>query len=267
MLCIAFRYEKSSEYEKDKRIRNITTSSKPRNNREVKEHVEDKENQRNMTIQNRSRNALININGTEPSAKPPQSPKSKVKSREITKTEKQVEPTVATSKITRVTKTVEEEVVVEKPTPRKSWREKVAEKELSEKKKNKNDEDEEEKLKARAAAKSIRQKIEAQLDEPAENSVKIPTSSNDAPLAIESKSNVDEEKKPEGTEEKEDATPEEEDVHGTKKMKADFDAKMIALEAEMSAGRSKLSKLRERIRKAKGVVKEADAALEDSKKS
>ena len=62
-------------------FRNITYSSKQRNNREVKEEAEGKENKRNMSTQNRSRNALININSIESSAKPPQSPKTKIKSR------------------------------------------------------------------------------------------------------------------------------------------------------------------------------------------
>ena len=43
--CDSFRYEKSSEYEKDKRIRNITNSAKQRSNKE--ETTEEKENRRN----------------------------------------------------------------------------------------------------------------------------------------------------------------------------------------------------------------------------
>ena len=77
---------------------------------------------------------------------------------------------------------------------------------------------------------------------------------------------TDEEKKGDKGE-NEEVAPEEEDVHGTKSIKDDFNAKMLALEAEMSAGKSKLAKLRERIRKAKGAVKEADEALADTKKS
>ena len=65
-----FRYEKSSEYEKDKRIRNITTTA-----RNGKEDTVNKENHKNMSVQNKSRNALININGSDSSAKPPQSVK------------------------------------------------------------------------------------------------------------------------------------------------------------------------------------------------
>jgi len=60
---------------------------------------------------------------------------------------------------------------------------------------------------------------------------------------------------------------EEDDAYGSKKLKADFDAKMLAMEEEFAAGRSKLTKLRERIRKAKGVVKEADTTIEESKSS
>eukprot|EP00095_Tigriopus_kingsejongensis_P009639 maker-scaffold94_size379870-snap-gene-2.33 protein:Tk09639 transcript:maker-scaffold94_size379870-snap-gene-2.33-mRNA-1 annotation:"low quality protein: zonadhesin" len=54
------------------------------------------------------------------------------------------------------------------------------------------------------------------------------------------------------------------DIHGTKKMRSDFDLKMSSLEAEMEAGRSKLSKLRERIRRAKGAIKEADEVMAKS---
>eukprot|EP00094_Tigriopus_californicus_P002806 TCALIF_02706-PA protein Name:"Protein of unknown function" AED:0.34 eAED:0.34 QI:0/1/0.33/1/1/0.66/3/0/382 len=57
------------------------------------------------------------------------------------------------------------------------------------------------------------------------------------------------------------------DVHGTKKMRSDFDTKMDSLAAEMEAGRSKLAKLRERIRKAKGAIKEADDAMAKTMKT
>ena len=263
MFCDSFRYEKSSEYEKDKRIRNITNSAKQRSNKE--ETTEEKENRRNMSVQNRSRNALINISANDSSAKPPQSPKIKSRSKETTKPETPVEPTTVTSKITRPRKPAVEEITVEQPAPRKSWREKVADKELEEKKRK--EKEEEEKRKAQAKAKSLRKKIESQAVEVSPNSAKPAASSNETVVDVEMKSKSDDENKQEAKEKKQDEATEEEDTHGTKKMKSDFDAKMLALEEEMSAGKSKLAKLRERIRKAKGVVKEADKALEDSKRS
>ena len=256
-----------------------------------------------MSTQNRNRNALININkNIEASSKPPQSPKAKPKIREITKPETKREPPAAAhNKITKPTTPVIEEEIIEPPPPRKSWREKVAEKEKAETKKSKEDEDEEEKERknAQEMAKSIRAKIEAQLEETPPAPAKRPKKQTDMGAAneelrkliqandaadeeakskkklIKANDAVDEEAKPktdtenneEGSENKDESTPEEEDAHGTKKMKSEFDAKMLALEAEMKAGSSKLAKLRERIRKAKGTVKAADAALDDSKKS
>merc|ERR1711997_894548 len=71
------QYEKSSEYEREKRVRNIATSAKQRSSKDDKEG---KENQRNMSTQNKSRNALININkNAGSSAKPPHSPKTNPK--------------------------------------------------------------------------------------------------------------------------------------------------------------------------------------------
>merc|ERR1712053_18706 len=71
------QYEKSSEYEREKRVRNIASSAKQRSSKDDKEG---KENQRNMSIQNKSRNALININkNAGSSAKPPHSPKTNPK--------------------------------------------------------------------------------------------------------------------------------------------------------------------------------------------
>merc|ERR1711902_30047 len=124
------------------------------------------------------------------------------------------------------------------------------------------EEEKQERDEARAAARAIREKIEAQLAEqfPIEPPKKSSKTNNTAPE--EAETSPDSESKS-----KEDGEKEDEDSHGTKKMKSDFDAKMIAMEQEMSAGRSKLAKLRERIRRAKGVVKEADTAIDDSKKS
>ena len=174
--------------------------------------------------------------------------------------------------------------VIEPPTPpRKTWREKVAEQEKEEmeekrkqeeekkrkeeealKKENETltEEEKQERDEAKAAARAIREKIEAQLAEqfPIEPPKKSAKTNNTAPE--EAETSPDSESKS-----KEDGEKEDEDSHGTKKMKSDFDAKMIAMEQEMSAGRSKLAKLRERIRRAKGVVKEADTAIDDSKKS
>ena len=122
-----------------------------------------------------------------------------------------------------------------------------------------------------------RENLERKLREQNETAVRKPVEIQ-KPLtqsAPSHESNVEDEPMPEkANEEKkndkgenEEMVPEEEDVHGTKSIKDDFNAKMLALEAEMSAGKSKLAKLRERIRKAKGAVKEADEALADTKKS
>ena len=337
-----FRYEKSSEYEKDKRIRNITTTA-----RNGKEHTVNKENHKNMSVQNKSRNALININGSDSSAKPPQSPKTKIKSKEAPKPVGTKESVNSATKITKPSKAVIEEVkiepqppsrtswrdrvaeknkeetkktekVIEKvceknkeetiksekvitqpkstkpvpakeeapannpPTARKSWRDKVAEKEKEEEDMKQNnvikkqepkevltEEEEEEKRHAQEMARSIRQKIEAQfpLEELTTEKTKAPASTSDGDKKPES--NANDNKTEEGSQGEKVAAgqEEEEDTHGTKKMKSDFDAKMIALEEEMAAGRGKLAKLRERIRKAKGTVKAADNALDDAKKS
>merc|ERR1712088_775872 len=160
------------------------------------------------------------------------------------------------------------------PTARKSWRDKVAEQEKEEEEiKQKNvikkqepkevltEEEEEEKRHAQEMARSIRQKIEAQfpLEELTTEKTKAPASTSDGDRKPES--NENDNKTEEGSQgENVAAGQEEEDTHGTKKMKSDFDAKMIALEEEMAAGRGKLAKLRERIRKAKGTVKAADNA-------
>jgi len=281
------QYEKSSEYEKEKRIRNIACSS---NRRNIKDDTEGKENQKNLSIQNRSRNALLNINNAnkEATSKPPQSPKTKPKPKPAPKIE--TKPATA-SKITKPVKpVVKEEVIEPAAPPRKTWREKVAEQEKEEMEEKKKAEEErkkkeEEALKkenetlteeekaerddAKAMARAIREKIEAQLAEqfPIEP---VKTSSKPKSAATEdteAASNSENKAKEGGDKEAGEAQEEDDDSHGTKKMKSDFDAKMIAMEQEMSAGRSKLAKLRERIRKAKGVVKEADTALDDSKKS
>ena len=279
------RYEKSSEYEKEKRIRSIANSSNRRNFND--DDTEGKENKKNLSIQNRSRNALLNINNSnkETSSKPPQSPKAKPKVKEATKPVPKTENKPATaSKAIKQVKPVAKDEVIEPPTPpRKTWREKVAEQEKEEmeekrkqeeekkrkeeealKKENETltEEEKQERDEAKAAARAIREKIEAQLAEqfPIEPPKKSTKANNTAPEEAETSPDSESKSKEEG--EKED-----EDSHGTKKMKSDFDAKMIAMEQEMSAGRSKLAKLRERIRRAKGVVKEADTALDDSKNS
>ena len=313
-----------------------------------------KENHKNMSVQNKSRNALININGSDSSAKPPQSPKTKIKSKEVPKPVVTKESVNSATKITKPSKTVVEEVkvepqqasrtswrdrvaeknkeetkktdkVIEKvceknkeetnksekvipqpkptkpvpakekpvpakeeapandpPTARKSWRDKVAEQEKEEEEiKQKNvikkqepkevltEEEEEEKRHAQEMARSIRQKIEAQfpLEELPTEKTKAPASTSDGDKKPESNANDNKTEEGSQGEKAEAGQEEEEDTHGTKKMKSDFDAKMIALEEEMAAGRGKLAKLRERIRKAKGTVKAADNALDDAKKS
>ena len=287
-MLILFRYEKSSEYEKEKRIRNIANPSTRHN---LKDDTEGKENQKNLSIQNRSRNALFNINNAnkEASSKPPQSPKTKPKPKETPKPAAKIESKPATaSKITKPVKPVVKEEVVEPPTPaRKTWREKVAEQEKEELEEKRKAEElrikkEEEALKkenetlteeekaerddAKAMARAVRERIEAQLAEqfPIEP-VKKPKSTSTE--GTENATNSENTPKEGGDTETGEAQQEEEDSHGTKQMKSDFDAKMLAMEQEMSAGRSKLAKLRERIRKAKGTVKEADKALDDSKNS
>ena len=118
---------------------------------------------------------------------------------------------------------------------RKSWREKLAEKQKEEADK-----------KAKEAAE--KKAAASEVTNTEATSTSTPDDSNN--------NNVEAEKK-----------EEEEDVHGTKKMKSDFDMMMSSLDAEMEAGRSKLAKLRERIRRAKGAIKEADDALANDKKS
>ena len=300
-----------------------------------------------MSVQNKSRNALININGSDSSAKPPQSPKTRIKSKEAPKPVVTKESVNNATKITKPSKAVIEEVKVEPqqasrtswrdrvaeknkeetkrtekvtekvceknkegtneskkvttqprstkpvpakeeapandpPTARKSWRDKVAEKEKEEEDiKQKNvikkqepkeeltEEEEEEKRHAQEMARSIRQKIEAQfpLEELPTEQIKAPASTSDGDKKPESNANDDKTEEGSQGEKVAEGQEEEEDTHGTKKMKSDFDAKMIALEEEMAAGRGKLAKLRERIRKAKGTVKAADNALDDAKKS
>ena len=89
-----------------------------------------------MSVQNKSRNALININGSDSSAKPPQSPKTKIKSKEAPKPVGTKESVNSLTKITKPSKTVIEEVKIEpQPASRTSWRDRVAEKNKEETKK------------------------------------------------------------------------------------------------------------------------------------
>jgi len=107
------QYEKSSEYEKEKRIRNVANSS---NRRNYKDDTEGKENQKNISIQNRNRNALLNINNAtkDTSSKPPQSPKTKPKVIEAPKPVAKVETKPATaSKVTKPVKPVVKEEPIE----------------------------------------------------------------------------------------------------------------------------------------------------------
>jgi len=334
------QYEKSSEFEQEQRIRNIANVSRQRDD------TEGKENQRNMSIQNRNRNSLLNINTKESATKPPQSPKTRVKFTAASKPEEIVAYVRTPTKVTKTARPVVEEPDFEAPAPRKSWRDRVAENEKDEpvkipikvarpkvdaveetprkswkerkaeeekaksvktptkvtnpatneieepvfeppkpyitykqrqaekekdgytKTKEELDLEKSDRQKARESARAIRQQLEAELEEMNKNfakSAKKPT--DEAPVDKEAKSKVDGEKGQEANEEKGGASQEEDDAYGSNKMKADFDARMLAMEEEFAAGRNQLSKVKERIRKAKGLGKEADTAIEDSKSS
>ena len=297
-----------------------------------------------MSIQNRNRNSLLNTSNKDSSARPPQSPKTRVKFTPAPKPEAKVEPVRNPTKTITQTKLVVDDKDLEVPTPRKSWRERVAEKEMEEpvktpakvikpktevieeaprkpfkermaekekretvktnpetvtkpedieepvfemptprkswkerqaerekdgytKTKEELDEEKNDRQKARESARAIRQQLEAELEEMNKNFAKS-AKKEEANVDKEAKSKDDGEKNTDGNEDKDGASQEEEDdAYGSKKLKADFDAKMLAMEEEFAAGRSKLTKLRERIRKAKGVVKEADTTIEESKSS
>ena len=124
-LCkLIFRYEKSSDYEKDKHIRNITSTchnGKP--GLETKSNKECKENKKNLTIQNQNRTTLLNSSGIDSAKKPPQSPTAK---------HKNIPNAQSTTKSSgpRTTTSPPKEVVVQPQ--QKSWRERVAEKEEAE---------------------------------------------------------------------------------------------------------------------------------------
>jgi hypothetical protein len=120
---------------------------------------------------------------------------------------------------------------------RKSWREKLAEKQAK-------DEEEQKQREADAAAAA---KVAAEAKQKAEAAGEAETSAapaGDQPAAPQ----------------------EEDDASGTKKLKSDFNFMMSGLDAEFEAGRSKLAKLRERIRKAKAAIKEADDAMAEDER-
>jgi len=212
-------YEKRADFERDVRARNVTALHRHENEEdpwETQQLVNQRKRQTNTVIE-----------------KP------------IEKAAKQESQTVKSWRERReAAKAVEAEPEVE----RKSWREKLAEKQQKE--------EEEKKIKAVEAEEARKQAaaVAAQAVATAETSADSSATAAAAP-AGDAASAAD--KKPE----------EEEDASGTKKIKGDFDFMMSGLEQEMEAGRSKLAKLRERIRKAKNAIKDADAALaEDDKK-
>merc|ERR1712109_97065 len=132
----------------------------------------------------------------------------------------------------------EAERAVEKAEPepeKKSWREKLAEKQKQEEEKKQREADAEA---AAAMSKAAREKALA---------------------ASAEASSADENAKPANAQaEGENAEEEEEDHNGTKQLKSDVGFLFSGLEQEFAAGQSKLAKLRERIKKAKTAIKEAD---------
>jgi len=224
-------YEKSAEFAKEKRMRSIKNnhnrrmdkenefvpiSTPPvRKSRKVEEASTDDDHWATAAIRKKQPPP------TQPSAPLPEKPKY-VKPSQRQDTENKEEETTPT---------------------RKSWRERMAERQKKEAA---------EATEAAAAAKTKEQTVvEVAKTVPAdENKPVIEAVEADAPPAAKPA-----EEPKEG-----------EDEDGTKKLKFDFDNKMAGLEAEMAAGRSKLAKLRERIRKAKGAIKDADKALEEDDK-
>jgi colicin import membrane protein len=133
----------------------------------------------------------------------------------------------------------EAERVAEKAEPepeKKSWREKLAEKQKQEEEEKKQREADAEA--AAAMSKAAREKA----------------------LAVSAEaSSADETAKPANAQaEGGNAEEEEEDHNGTKQLKSDVGFLFSGLEQEFEAGKSKLAKLRERIKKVKTAIKEAD---------
>jgi len=142
----------------------------------------------------------------------------------------------------------EAERAVEKTEPepeRKSWREKLVEKQKQEDEEKK--EKEADAVAAAAFAAQATKKASAAAAEasPADATTKSAEATADGENAEE-----------------------EEDLNGTKKLKSDISCMFSGLEQEFEAGREKMAKLKERIKKAKTAIKEADDGdTEESKES
>merc|ERR1739844_330740 len=206
--------------------------------RNCKEDTANKENHKNMSVQNKSRNALININGSDSSAKPPQSPKTKIRSKEAPKPVGMKESVNSATKITKPSKAAIEEVKVEpQPASRTSWRDRVAEKNKEETKKtekviekvcekNKEESNKSEKVITQPkSTKPVPAKEEAPANDP-------PTARKSWRDKVAEKEKEEEDLKQKNVNKTEEGSQgekvaagqeEEEDTHGTKKMKSDFD--------------------------------------------
>lgn len=206
------QYEKRADFERDVRARNVTA---------LHRHDTDETEDHWVNARKRQTNTVIEKPIEKAAKQEPKQESQTVKSwRERREAAKALE--------------AEPQPEVE----RKSWREKLAEKQQNE---------EEEKKIAAAEAEEARKQAAAAVAS--------------AVASAESAEPAAEEKKPA------EAAADDEDASGTKKLKSDFDFLMSGMDAELEAGRSKLAKLRERIRKAKTAIKDADTALaEDDKK-
>ena len=206
IIIVINRYEKRAEFERDVRARNVTAlhrSAPPKDEDELKS----RKRQTNTVIE-----------------KP---------------TEKAAKQEASAVKSWRERRDANKKAEVAEPEPeRKSWREKLAEKQK---------EDEEKKIAekkvADEAAKAAAEARKA-AEESADATADTTADTTAAPPAEE-----------------------EEDSYGTKKLKSDFNFMTSGLDAELEAGRSKLAKLRERIRKAKTAIKEADDCLAEEEKA
>merc|ERR1712228_1125527 len=212
-------YEKRAEYERDVRARNV--SALHRNAEPEEDHWV---NQRKQADRKRQ---------TKEDIEKPIEKAAKTDSEAVKSWREKREAAKATE-------------IIEPEPERKSWREKLAEKQAKEEEEKKQKEAD-----AAAAAAAV-----AEAKQRAEAAAADASADNKTANAAESTADGE---KAEGEEE-------EEDANGTKQLKSDIGFMFSGLEQEMEAGKSKLAKLRERIKKAKTAIKDADECTTEEEK-
>jgi len=232
-------YEKRAEFERDVRARNVSAlhrDDKYALHNNINNNKNDNNNEDHWVAQRKTEDRKRQSKETTY-----EKPIEKVAKKENNKDSEAV-------KSWREKREAERAVEKTEPEPeKKSWREKLAEKQKQDEEEKKQKEADD--LAAAAIAKAAK---ETALAAAAEESAADVT-----PKPAEAKA------------EGENAEDEEEDHNGTKQLKSDVGFLFTGLEQEFEAGKSKLAKLRERIKKAKTAIKEADDAdtTEENKES